>query len=124
MEQINNVTKKEDDFFDYFAKDDDVKSSLPESNTSADLSNKPTNSNGPVLVKSKPTSRLNISARGKGPKKSKMGLGAVKQKVDIEEAEQKAKEEEELINSLARSEEEIDTGSTVNQKIDGLLVLV
>jgi ADP-ribosylation factor GTPase-activating protein 2/3 len=41
-----------------------------------------------------------------------MGLGAVKlQKVDIEEAEQKAKEEEELINSLARNEEEIDTGS-------------
>lgn len=40
-----------------------------------------------------------------------MGLGAVRlQKVDIEEAEQKAKEEEELINSLARSEE-IDTGS-------------
>jgi ADP-ribosylation factor GTPase-activating protein 2/3 len=63
-------------------------------------------------VKSKATSRSNISARGKGPKKSKMGLGAVKlQKVDIEEAEQKAKEEEELINSLVRNEEEIDTGS-------------
>jgi len=62
-------------------------------------------------VKSKATTRSNISARGKGPKKSKMGLGAVKlQKVDIEEAEQKAKEEE-LINSLARSEEEMDSGS-------------
>ena len=64
------------------------------------------------MVKSKVTTKSNISARGKGPKKSKMGLGAVKlQKVDIEEAEQKAKEEEELINSLTRSEEEIDTGS-------------
>ncbi|RIA95924.1 hypothetical protein C1645_440791 [Glomus cerebriforme] len=110
-EQTDNVTKKEDNFFDSFVQENDEKPSFSENNTSANLS-KSTTSNGPLLVKSKATTRSNISARGKGPKKSKMGLGAVKlQKVDIEEAEQKAKEEEELINSLARSEEEIDTGS-------------
>ncbi|CAB5217405.1 ArfGap-domain-containing protein [Rhizophagus irregularis] len=108
-EQTNNV-KKEDNFFDSFVQENDEKPSSPENLTSANI--KTTTSNGPILVKSKATTRSNISARGKGPKKSKMGLGAVKlQKVDIEEAEQKAKEEEELINSLARSEEEIDTGS-------------
>src|ERR1700722_5543881 len=102
----------EDHFFDSFAQENDEKPSSSENNTSANFTIKTTTSNGPILVKSKATTRSNISARGKGPKKSKMGLGAVKlHKVDIEEAEQKAKEEEELINSLARSEEEIDTGS-------------
>ncbi|CAG8827959.1 2946_t:CDS:1, partial [Dentiscutata erythropus] len=51
------------------------------------------------------------------PKKSKLGLGAVKlQKVDIAEVEQKAKEEAELIKQLpSRSEEQISDESVENQ---------
>ncbi|GBC01158.1 hypothetical protein RclHR1_04090009 [Rhizophagus clarus] len=114
-EQTNNA-KKEDNFFDSFVQENDEKPPSSEKITSANSHIK-TTSNGPILVKSKATTKSNISARGKGPKKSKMGLGAVKlQKVDIEEAEQKAKEEEELINSLVKSEEEIDAEPNRNSE--------
>ncbi|CAG8443935.1 12147_t:CDS:2 [Funneliformis caledonium] len=112
-QEWEQAIKKEDDFFDSFSQEIDKKPLSEINNSNPEITSvKTKTSNGPIIVKSKATTRSNISARGKGSKKSKMGLGAVKlQKVDIEEAEQKAKEEEELIKSLARSEEEIDTGS-------------
>ncbi|CAG8533503.1 2589_t:CDS:2 [Acaulospora colombiana] len=70
--------------------------------------NKTSSSSSQTVVKT-PTIKSNISARGKAPKKSKLGLGAVKlQKIDIEEAEQKAKDEEKLIKQQSPQDEESD----------------
>nr|CAG8588940.1 12779_t:CDS:2 [Entrophospora candida] len=85
-----------------------------------------TNSNGSsssgsssVVIKTTTSSpqKSSITSRGKGPKKSKMGLGAVKvEKIDIEQAARKAKEEEELAAQLAQSSNyEEDINSTKSE---------
>ncbi|RIB09902.1 hypothetical protein C2G38_232154 [Gigaspora rosea] len=106
VEEEQQTSPKSEDFFETFDKETVEKPSVTEEITATATTNKPSSPNHKV-VKPVSTGRSNITARGKGQKKSKMGLGAVKlQKVDIEVAEQQAKEEEELVKQQSQNEEE------------------
>lgn len=106
---VDHVEEKQsnnnDNFFESFEQET-VKKSQSSSSSS----------NGHTVLKTSAV-KSNISSRGKGPKKSKLGLGAVKlQKVDIAEAEQKAKKEAELIKQTPlQDEEQIVDEPTQNQ---------
>ncbi|CAG8785997.1 1765_t:CDS:2, partial [Gigaspora margarita] len=106
VEDEQQVSPKSEDFFETFDKETVEKPLATEEITATATTNKPSSPNHKV-IKPVSTGRSNITARGKGQKKSKMGLGAVKlQKVDIEIAEQQAKEEEELVKQRLQNEEE------------------
>ncbi|RHZ51232.1 hypothetical protein Glove_481g88 [Diversispora epigaea] len=110
----STISNKNDNFFESFEQETS-KNSLPSTKSMTGI-NQSSTSNGHTILKTS-TTKSNLSARGKGLKKSKLGLGAVKlQRVDIAEVEQKAKEEAELIKQLpSRSEEQISDESVENQ---------
>ncbi|CAG8593628.1 15753_t:CDS:2 [Racocetra fulgida] len=104
--QTPQTSTKSEDFFDTFDKEVVEKPSSTEETSVTATTNKSSSPNNHKVIKSASTARSNITARGKGQKKTKVGLGAVKlQKVDIETAEQQAKEEEELAKQQLQNEE-------------------
>ncbi|CAG8680626.1 27310_t:CDS:2, partial [Dentiscutata erythropus] len=116
VEEEQQASTKSEDFFDTFDKETVEKPTSTEEITVTATTNKPSSPNSHKVIKPVSTARSNITARGKGQKKSKMGLGAVKlQKVDIELAEQQAKEEEELVKQQSQNEEESDLNKPVER---------
>ncbi|CAG8739414.1 22760_t:CDS:2, partial [Cetraspora pellucida] len=106
IEEEPQTSTKSEDFFDTFDKEVVEKPLPTEEITVTAATNKSSSPNNHKVIKSASTARSNITARGKGQKKSKVGLGAVKlQKVDIETVEQQAKEEEELVKQQLQDEE-------------------
>ncbi|CAG8439336.1 1676_t:CDS:2, partial [Scutellospora calospora] len=78
FEEEQQTSPKSDDFFETFDKEPVEKPLKSDEITSTVATDKPSSSSSHKVIKSTSTGRSNITARGKGQKKSKVGLGAVK----------------------------------------------